>query len=126
MIQQINNRNRDDKIHKVAGNGVFSYDRRENILYFKSPSLYTEPKAFALDWFRSYDELGSTGMAVSEHGNYVAVWQETTLEVCLVDVRNGTCHLLQLRESGAESLYGPVIACFSPDETLLGVSYSIE
>jgi len=125
IIQHIDSRNRDVRIHKVAGNGVFSFDRKENVLYFKSPSLDTETQALQIDWFHSYNKLGSTGMAVSEQGNYVALWDETTLEVCLVDFRNSAFRLLQLGESGAESLSGPLIVCFSPDETLLGISYSI-
>jgi len=123
MIQHIDNRNRDDRIQKVASNGVFSFDQKENVLYFLSPRLYTERQALALDCFH---QLGLTGMAVSEHGSYVAVWDETTPEVCLVDVRNSACRLLHLRESEAESLSGHFTVCFSPDETLLGVSsYSI-
>jgi len=125
IMQHIDSRNRDDRIHKVAGNGVFSFDRKENVLYFKPPSLDTEPQALQVDWFHSYNKLESTRMAVSEQGNYVALWDENTLEVCLVDVRNSAFRLLQLGESGAESLSGPLIACFSPDETLLGISYSI-
>ena len=124
VIQHIDNRNKNDRIYKVAGNGVFSFDRKENVLYFKSPGLDAEPQALALDWFHGYNELESTGMAVSEQGNYAAVWDETTLEVCLVDVRNSACRLLQLREPEGESLCGPFIACFSPDETLFGASYS--
>ena len=62
-------------------------------------------------------------MAVSEHGNYVALWNGITSEVCLVDVCNSASHLLQLRELGVESWLSPFIACFSPDETLLGISY---
>jgi len=126
MMQHIDKRNRKDSIHKVAGNGVFSFDRNENVLYFRSPSLYTEPRAITLDYLHNYGKIGSTGMAVSEHGNYVAVWDESTPEVCLINVRSSAHRLLQLGESVAETLCGPVIACFSPDETLLGISYSIK
>ena len=125
IIQHIDSRNRDDRIHKIAGNGVFSFDRRENVLYFQSPSLYTEPQAFTLDCLHGNGGLGRTVMAVSQRGDYVVVWQVSVLEVCLVDVRNSARRLLQLRESEAEYFCSPFTARFSPDETLLGISYSI-
>ena len=127
VVEHFDNRNRNNKIHKIAAKGVFSFDQSQNLLYFTSIGLLNRPQVYPLAWIHRYKGSQRTGMAVSQHGNYVAVWVQTLAEIniYLVNVHNNTHRLLKLLGTRAHSLHNPLVVCFSPDETLMGVSYSL-
>jgi len=117
-------------ISRISNTGVFSFEPKEKVLYFRSlfphASLQYPTKVWNLDLGLENEgsESPHTELCVSLDGKYVGIWYQDQGQVYLVNVTGNSWKRLTISEVSQSEPPVRVSLCFCDDGNLLGVFYS--